>query len=225
MNEAYLFLTGPALWISFVIFIGGLVVRTAFYIGLSRERDKVFYNHFDWGWSLRSIFAWLVPLGSVSWRQQPVFALVVWVFHLGLLGVPLFLEAHNILFEEAWDWSLPTLPAAVADWGTLVVIACGVFLILRRLVRPEVRLFTSAWDYFLLLLVMSPFVTGYLAYHQYGDYELMLVLHILLSEVLLVIIPFSKLGHMILFFFTRAFIASEMGARREVDGRLGARTW
>jgi hypothetical protein len=47
----------------------------------------------------------------------------------------------------------------------------------------------------------------------------MLILHILTAEVLLVIIPFSKLGHIILFFFTRAFIGFEMGARR------GARTW
>ncbi len=225
MNQAYLFLTGPALWISLIVFIGGLVVRTAFYVGLSRERDKVFYDHFDWGWSLKSIFAWLVPWGSVSWRRQPLFAAVFWVFHLCLLVVPIFLQAHNVLFAEAWGWSLPTLPPVAADWGTVLVVVCGVLLFLRRVLRPEVRILTSAWDYFLLLLVMSPFVTGYLAYHQYGDYELMLVLHILLSEVLLVIIPFSKLGHMILFFFTRAFIGSDMGARREEDGRLGARTW
>jgi hypothetical protein len=42
---------------------------------------------------------------------------------------------------------------------------------------------------------------------------------------MLVVIPFSKLGHIILFFFTRAFIGSEMGARREIEGRLGAHTW
>jgi hypothetical protein len=48
---------------------------------------------------------------------------------------------------------------------------------------------------------------------------LLLVLHILLGEILLILIPITKLGHMILFFFTRAFIGFEMGGRR------GARSW
>jgi hypothetical protein len=47
----------------------------------------------------------------------------------------------------------------------------------------------------------------------------MLILHIIFSEILLILIPFTKLGHMILFFFTRAFIGFEMGGRR------GARSW
>jgi nitrate reductase gamma subunit len=62
-------------------------------------------------------------------------------------------------------------------------------------------------------------LTGILAYHQMGPYELMLPLHIALSETLLIVIPFSKLGHMLLFFFSRAFIGFELGARR------GARSW
>jgi hypothetical protein len=47
----------------------------------------------------------------------------------------------------------------------------------------------------------------------------MLILHIFLSQILLILIPITKLGHMILFFFTRAFIGFEMGGRR------GARSW
>jgi hypothetical protein len=47
----------------------------------------------------------------------------------------------------------------------------------------------------------------------------------LTGEIMLVVIPFSKLGHLILFFFTRAFIGSDMGARRAIEGRLGAQTW
>jgi nitrate reductase gamma subunit len=104
-------------------------------------------------------------------------------------------------------------------------VACVVFLFVRRLARPEVRILSSLWDYVLLLLTAAPFVTGYLAYHQYNDYTTWLVLHILCSEILMIIVPFSKLGHLILFFFTRAFIGSDMGGRRDQYGRLGARTW
>jgi hypothetical protein len=62
-------------------------------------------------------------------------------------------------------------------------------------------------------------VTGVLAFHQVGPKQMTLILHILSAEILLVIIPFSKLGHIVLFFFSRAFIGFEMGQRR------GARTW
>jgi len=48
---------------------------------------------------------------------------------------------------------------------------------------------------------------------------LLMTLHLLTAEILLILIPFTKLSHMILFFFTRAFIGFEMGGRR------GARSW
>lgn len=226
MDRLYEFLVGPGAWIAFSVFFGGLLVRAVFLYGLSRGRDKVMSDHFDWGWSFKSILHWLVPLGSVSFRAQPLFGLVFWVFHVCLLGVPIFLSAHNELWQQAFGWSLWTLPDKVADWLTVLVMACLAFLLLRRLIRAEVRILTTPWDYFLLLLTAAPFVTGFLAYHQIGGpYDLMLVLHILLSEILLVVVPFCKLGHVILYFFSRAFIGSDMGARREVDGRLGAKVW
>jgi nitrate reductase gamma subunit len=89
----------------------------------------------------------------------------------------------------------------------------------RRRIRPEVRILTSSWDYFLLIMTTMPFLTGFMAYHQWGPYEVLLILHIFLSQILLILIPTTKLGHMILFFFTRAFIGFEMGGRR------GARSW
>ena len=71
----YAFLTGPALWVTFTIFIGGLIIRMVYLFGLSWERDKVFYNHMSLGWALRSIIHWLIPWGSVSMRNQPIFTL------------------------------------------------------------------------------------------------------------------------------------------------------
>jgi nitrate reductase gamma subunit len=215
----YEFLTGPALWFTFTVFIGGLIVRMAYLFGISRERDKVFYNHMDFQWGLASIVHWLIPWGSASLRNQPVFAIVVYVFHLCLLAVPLFLNAHNMLWDEAFGVSLWSMPDSWADTLTIVVMVAAAFLFVRRLVRPEVRILTSGWDYILLLLTFLPFLTGFLAYRQIGPYDIMLILHILFSQILLIVIPFSKLGHIILFFLTRLFIGFEMGGRR------GARAW
>ncbi len=219
MNELYEFLTGPGAWVAFVIFIGGLILRACALLGLSRERDRVFWNHADLKWALRSISHWLVPLGSVSSRTQPLFGIAFYVFHVCLLGVPLFLLAHNTLWHEAFGVSLPSFAESTTDILTVVFMVSAVILLVRRIIRPEVRILTSAWDYLLLILTSLPFVTGFLAYHQIGPYGLMLNVHILFAEVLLIVVPFSKLGHVILFFFSRAAIGVEMGARR------GARTW
>jgi nitrate reductase gamma subunit len=152
-------------------------------------------------------------------RLQPVFTLVFFTFHICLLAVPLFLSAHNMLWDESFGVSLWSMPDRWADILTVVFMGTVVFLFVRRVVRPEVRILTTPWDYALLILTLLPFLTGFLAYHQWGPYETVLVLHIIFSEILLIVIPFSKLGHIILFFLTRAFIGFEMGGRRE------ARSW
>ena len=215
----YAFLTGPAVWTALTVFVVGLLVRIVFLIGLSRERDRIVYNHADFSWGLKSILHWIFPWTSVSTRQQPIFALAVFVFHIGLLAVPLFLNAHHILWDEAFGVSLWSMPDAIADTMTVLVMVSGLFLLIRRLIRPEVRILTGAWDYILLILTLTPFISGFLAYHQWGNYEVSLYIHIISAEILLILIPFTKLSHMILFFFTRAFIGFEMGGRR------GARAW
>ena len=215
----YTFLAGPALWATFVIFFGGLIFRIAHLYHLSRKKDKVVYNHSNLNWGLKSILHWLLPWGSASMRQQPVFTLMVFLFHIPLLAVPLFLDAHNILWDESWGISLWSLPDVLSDVMTVILLTSIIFLVIRRIVRSEVRILTESWDYVLLALTALPFLTGFLAYHQVGPYELLMIMHLLTAEIILILIPFTKLAHMVLFFFTRAFIGFEMGGRR------GARSW
>jgi nitrate reductase gamma subunit len=215
----YTFLAGPALWATFVIFSGGLTIRIAHLYHLSRKKDKVVYNHSSLNWGVKSIFHWLLPWGSASMRQQPVFTFMAFLFHITLLAVPLFLDAHNILWDESWGISLWSLPDALSDVMTVMLLISIIFLVSRRIVRSEVRILTESRDYVLLGLTALPFLTGFLAYHQVGPYELLMIMHLLTAEIILILIPFTKLAHMVLFFFTRAFIGFEMGGRR------GARSW
>ena len=215
----YNFLTGPALWATFIIFGGGLLLRIVWLYRLSRKKDQVVYNHASFAWGVKSIFYWMLPWGSASMRLQPVFTLMVFVFHVTLLAVPLFFYTHNILWDEAFGISLWSMPNLWADVMSVTLIASIMYLIIRRIVRSEVRILTGAWDYILLGITALPFLTGFLAYHQLGPYEPIMIAHVLTAELLLILIPFTKLGHMILFFFTRAFIGFEMGGRR------GARSW
>jgi len=78
-----------------------------------------------------------------------------------------------------------------------------------------VRFVTFASDYVLLALAAAPFITGFLAYHQILiDYKLMAAIHMLSGELMLIVIPFTRLSHMIYFWFTRAYTGSEFGAVR-----------
>jgi len=214
----YHFVTGPLAWISFAIFFIGLIVRAVTYIrGLDWKLDRVAYTvdlSYGLRGALRSIFFWLVPFGTQGWRQNPFFTLVFFVFHLGLLVAPIFLLAHNLLLQERWGFSLPTIPDPLADVLTIAVIVALLFILLRRIALPEVRILTTAYDLLLLVIAAAPFITGFIAYHQSGDYTFWLVLHILCGEAMLIAIPFTKLSHFVLFFLTRAQIGMDFGTKR-----------
>ncbi|HIC90802.1 MAG TPA: nitrate reductase [Syntrophaceae bacterium] len=214
----YEFVRGPLLWVTFIIFGVGMIYRIVSLISLSLKKDKVVYNHFSFGWALRSILHWLLPLNQTV-KQYPGYTIVAFTFHICLLVVPIFLLAHNILWYESWKISWWTISDTLADYMTLIMIAAALFLIVRRMVLPYVRIITAPIDYLLLIVAALPFVTGYFAYHQWINYKVMLIIHILCGELMLILIPFTKLAHMILFFFTRAHIGSEFGQRR------GTKTW
>ncbi|HEY9593137.1 MAG TPA: hypothetical protein VHE79_01575 [Spirochaetia bacterium] len=140
---------------------------------------------------------------------NPVMGVVSLVFHLLLVLVPLLLPAHAILFRLSFHWSLPTLPEPLLDRATLVVLGIGVFFLGRRIFFPRVRALSTVRDYLVLLLVAAPFFTGYAAYHHWLNYRAMLYAHMLIGEVLIALIPFTKLGHMPFLIFSRFFASGE----------------
>jgi nitrate reductase gamma subunit len=61
-------------------------------------------------------------------------------------------------------------------------------------------------DYVLLLLILLPFLSGYLASHPAvnpSPWNVMMLTHLLSAELLFVLTPFTKLAHVVLFFFDR----------------------
>lgn len=214
----YEFVTGPLAWLSFGIFFFGLLYRLVWYIkGLNWQLDRVTYSKnvaYGVKGALRSIFFWLVPFGTRGWRFYPGFTILVFVFHICLLATPVFLMGHNVLLLERFGFSLPTLPEGLADAMTLAVILAAVFIILRRIALPEVRILTKPYDFLVLAIAVAPFLTGFLAYHQVGDYNFWIVAHVLCGEIMLVAIPFTKLSHFLLFFLSRAQLGMDYGIKR-----------
>jgi nitrate reductase gamma subunit len=214
----YQFVTGPLLWLSFGIFFVGCIVRIIKYIkGLNWQMDRVAYRpHFSYGMkgAIRSIGLWMLPFATRSWRKNPFFTLLFFVFHIGLLITPVFLLAHNIILKERWGFSLPTIPGALADILTLGVIVAAIFMILRRIALSEVRILTTFYDYLVLTIAVAPFVTGYIAHHTLSSYSFWLILHIICGEIMLIAIPFTKLSHFVLFFMSRGQLGMDYGIKR-----------
>jgi nitrate reductase gamma subunit len=219
MYTFYDFVSGPLTWIAFLLFFGGCLYRIVNMLILVNKKEKFIFSYMSWRYSLRSIFHWIIPFATVNWRLHPVLTVVTFAFHICLIITPIFLLSHVVLWDESFSVSWWTLPDGLADIMTLIVILGAVYFLVRRLTQAEVKYVTSASDYIILAIVAAPFVTGFLAYHQWFAYPLMLCLHVLAGNIMLAAIPFTRLNHMIFSPFTRAYMGSEFGGIRH------ARDW
>ena len=207
----YNFVKGPLVWASFIIFTGGSLWRI-FSLIAEMKRDKAVYPYMSLKYSLRSILHWIVPFASTNMRKRPWITVITFAFHLCLITTPVFLLAHNKLWYEAWNIQFRAIPESIADATTLIVIVCALFFLIRKLTAPYVRFVTLSSDYILLGIAAAPFITGFMSYHQlFFDYKIMVILHILFGEIMLIAIPFTRLNHMLFFWFTRAYTGSDFG--------------
>ena len=219
MDTLYIFISGPLAWAAFIIFIGGCLFRLISLIILVHRKEKFIYSYMSLKYSLRSILHWSTPFATENMRRHPLLTIVAFAFHICLLLTPIFLLAHVTLIDESWNVNWWTLPEGATQIMTLIVIAGCVFFLVRRIVSPEVHYVTYASDYIMLAIIAAPFVTGFIAYYQWFEYQIFMILHILSGEIMLVAIPFTRLSHMLFAPLTRAYMGSEFGGIRH------ARDW
>lgn len=217
MHSLYSFVSGPLVWVAFIIFLGGSLYRIVSMAILAKRKDSAVYEYFSPSFAFRSIFRWLTPFATLNWRKHPWLTIVTFAFHFCLIVGPVFLFAHIILVKEAWDISWWYLPDGVVDVMTVIVILSCVFFAVRRMISPEVKYLTSKSDYVILAIVALPFATGFWTYHQWPASTFMGIMHMLSGEVMLAAIPFTRLSHMLFFPFTRGYMGSEFGGVRHAN--------
>ncbi len=218
------FIEGPLILISFVIFIVGVVFQVTRFFSLTREKERVILNldikkeksPQELGSQVRSL---IKSLKRTVFGIHPVVIVVTCIFHILIFIVPIFLLAHNIFLEATWGIRFWSFSESLSDALTLLLLLGGLFFLCRRVFLRQVRSITTSYDYLVLLIVLAPFITGFFATHQWFDYRTMISLHVLSGEIMLIIIPFTRLGHMIFFFLYRFMIGSEYSFAR------GTRTW
>ena len=222
----YEFASGPLVWISVFRFVAGLVYRVVTLFRLTEKKavvtctltvpkDKPAPSISAEDRKLQTI----ARFQNIVLGKHPIMAIVSGVFHFCLFVAPVFLMAHNLILRSSLGIRLPSLPDVLVDVLTLVVLGCAVFFLIRRIAVPKVAAISCGNDYGVLLIAAVPFLTGFMAYHQLFDYKTVLTRHVLTGELMLIAIPFTKVGHMVFFFFTRLTMAGEYCLGQ------GTRTW
>jgi len=214
----YEFARGPLVWLAFLVLILGGGYRIYWLISYSRK-DKVVHPYMTLKHSFRSLFHFSVPFGARVMRLRPFFTVLSFLFHICLIVTPIFVLGHTLLWRESWGIQLWSLPGGLATLMAAYVVFCVVFFTLRRMGDPVVRYVTTWKDYFVLAVVVAPFVTGLLAHYQVFDYRVMIVLHIFTGALWLAVIPFTRIVHMLFYPFTRSYMGCEFGYVR------GSRDW
>ncbi|SMP51319.1 hypothetical protein [Desulfonatronum lacustre] len=209
----YNFAAGPMVWLAFTVCIAGLSYRLIRYRRKAVAASKGLPSDFQTVWAVGSLAHYLLPLNRTA-KSSPWSTAAGFALHIPLLVVAFFLSAHVIMLEQSWGVSWPTIPDVWADGLTIIALAALAFLAAKRLFHPALRGLTEPKDLLILLLVALPLATGLAAHRQWGDYPLMLTLHVLSANTLLMLIPFTKLSHMALFFVSRAATGSDFGKRR-----------
>jgi nitrate reductase gamma subunit len=212
----YEFIRGPLVWIGFLLLICGTIYKLVSLSGAVRK-DKVVLPYLNPRFATRSITRWLIPYGTVNMRMRPFFTAISFLFHICLLATPIFLYAHVVLWKQSFGVSWWTLPEDLAVAMTVIVVAIGLILLMRRIADPSVRYVSSYKDFVLLAVVLAPFVSGLLAYYQVFPHRIIVAVHIVTGVVWLAVIPFTRLVHMIFFPLTRAYMGSEFGFRNARD--------
>jgi nitrate reductase gamma subunit len=142
---------------------------------------------------------WLFPLSKI--RGQILFSLTSISFHVAILVVPIFLGGHIALWSRGFGLSWPAISNETADLLTVVAVVCALALVVQRAAARATRSLSRFQDYALPLLIAIPFVTGFLMTHPGSNpfpYHATFLVHMLSANLLFILIPLTKLSHMVL---------------------------
>ncbi len=206
---------GPLLRLALFAMTLGLLRHVALQVweiswAFHRAGDRVV----PWGLAVRRNLEWLLPWRYLQRRERRVYNFTSFVFHVGIIAVPLFLAGHVAIWREEFGVSWWSIPRGVADALTVATIAAALGLIIGRAANEGSRRLSKPQDWALPFLCALPLVTGlWVAHPGWSPFDVQIVylLHLLSAEALLILVPFSKLVHMVLFWVSQT--STELGWR------------
>jgi nitrate reductase gamma subunit len=199
------FAKGPLFAVTFLVMVLGLARQMGLQVYFLFVKKGRRLRQVPWSKMAKETLGWLVPVNHVE-PGTGLFSAASFLMHIGVILVPLFLADHMALWSALLGIGLPSIGQGLADILTLLTVGCGLLLLIFRIFRARHRLVSRSSDYFLLIVVLLPFISGYLVSHPRVNpfpWSAMMLTHMLSAELLFVLVPFTKLAHVVLFFFDR----------------------
>jgi len=193
-------LRGPVFWAALTFMVLGLLrhlVLTAW--GIARAARRAGDKSFPYRTVALATARWLLPTGQL--RNRALYSITSLAFHIAAILVPLFLAGHIALWRRGLGVSWPALPNSLATALTIAAVVTAVALVVQRASARDTRALSRVQDYALPLLVAVPFASGFLVMHPAWNplpRDVALLVHVLSGDALLLLIPLTKLNHMIL---------------------------
>ena len=204
---------GTALQFATVVFVVGLSMRILQILVMgrapdySKARDNNVMSH-----GMKTVFRRFWPKHMM---KGAMFTYVTgYIFHVGFLVVLIFYAPHIEFFQGAFGISWPSLYTSLIDAITVITLLTLIAVLINRIRHPVQRMLSNCEDYLAWLVTFLPLLTGYFSYHHLLlPYDTMLALHILSVELLMIIIPFTKLSHMATLFIARWYNGAVHGRK------------
>ncbi len=204
---------GPGLQIAVAIFLVGVVVRfiEMWMLGRKQDLSEPRASAMSSGW--RMVWHRSIPAPGMV-KASPVVIYAGYAFHIGFLITLLFYAPHILLFKDVFGFGWPAMPFFIVDAAAVIAIIALLVLLVHRFMHPVRRFLSTYQDYLSWAVTILPLVTGYFAYHRMLlPYPQMLAYHILSVELLLVVIPFTKLMHTFTIFISRWYNGAASGRK------------
>ncbi|MCX7176203.1 MAG: nitrate reductase [Proteobacteria bacterium] len=206
------FVRGPAFWFSLFVLVAGSVWRV---IGIYRLGNKPDLSE------PRST-RWLSgALHGILWRMTPrkefrgnvkLGVINGYIYHIGLAAIAFGYLPHILFIKRLTGLAWSPLPELLFYFAAGFTGIALLTVLLERITDPVMRLLSGFDDYFSWFVVFLPLLTGMGAMTGWASqtsqsdariYQGPLAIHLLSVELLFLWLPFGKLGHAFLVFFSR----------------------
>jgi len=216
------FARGPALWFALLVLILGSLWRIVAIWRLGAKPDLSEPRSTRWlAGALHGIFGRMIPRKEFR-HSENLGGLNAYVYHIGLALIVFGYLPHIEFIERLTAISWPALPAAVMYLAVGPTLVSLLIALQERLADPVRRLLSGCDDYFSWFVVVLPLATGMAAINQSVSpgappaaplYPLPVAIHLLSAELLLVWLPFGKLAHAFLVFFSRGITGAALARK------------
>jgi nitrate reductase gamma subunit len=204
---------GPGFQIATVILVAGVVIRVMEILLLGRKANLAEAKGSEMSSGLRTIVTRSIP-DSSTFKRSTFTIVAGYIFHIGLFVTILFYAPHILLIKDIIGFGWPSIPTQIVDALTVVSIIALLAILAHRFTNKVLRYLTNTEDLLVWFVTIAPLVTGYMAFHRIGmTASTMLGIHILSVELLMVMLPFTKLMHAFTLFIARWYNGAISGYR------------